>query len=354
MNIKTIANYQSKTSILIYLSSLFFAAFYINDFQEAQSALFALSMGWVGFSFGFYSWYANPLFLLAYCIQRKSPWLSSCLGVIALILSLSFLRHDFFTAGYEKFPITAYGFGYFLWVLAIFAFTFGRIINSISCARCPVFFKRLLMVLNLLSIFISTIFFMNYYFIDTLSHYQLLRDRDAFFRENCANAVEEIFEKRNDVSGVFFDPNFGANFNSIDNETYKSSNFGIEGLGFLNSGLLEFYETRNRSKNGKPFLRYRRGDLIGEEVDQLNSQYSVITKNTTSDLGKELGINGYKISIVDIVSKRTLAETSYFVLEMERRICAPTSTGSFSTSKFIIKTLNLTKREGRRGAGQDN
>ncbi|WP_027360827.1 hypothetical protein [Desulforegula conservatrix] len=158
---------------------------------------------------------------------------------------------------------------------------------------------------------------------------QFFQTSSEFFKQNCPKAVDTIYEKAYDVKSIFFD-----------NGVTHDSGIGSPD-GYINSGLLEFYEIRNNKDTGKPYLRYRFGDKKGREVDELESQYSVIQQDLAQHLREELAIHGATIFIIENKSKKVLATKTY-IQSHSRNDTNDRRCGSYS--RFLFDVLNLTKR----------
>ena len=83
-------------SILLFAVSLVCPTYCTNVECSSFGSGFAnLLIGWLGAIFGgglYLAWFANPFFFVAIFTNRKSPTVSLVMSIIALIVSLSFLR----------------------------------------------------------------------------------------------------------------------------------------------------------------------------------------------------------------------------------------------------------------------
>jgi len=126
-----INNVHVPISVLCYLACLTLPAYYIGAQFEPQMAYAALMIGWLGPLDGHFSWYANPLFLLALIFVNR-PQRSSTLGFIAFALAVSFLFHKNIIVSeaptYEV--IISYGWGYGLWVTSLAVFSIGQLLRA--------------------------------------------------------------------------------------------------------------------------------------------------------------------------------------------------------------------------------
>jgi hypothetical protein len=333
MNTKT-ERIQLIASIISYIACLFFSGFYIRTAQQPYggASLYLLAIGWLGILGGHFSWFANPLYFLAIFIRRKRNGLSFVLSFFSLLLALSFLFHSRIITdeGGGTGAITAYGFGYFLWVASILLLIFSNL-NGFITNKTKLSLSKIKLILTFqyaLLILSTTIFFFHYFFSDS-SHYKIVRDREQFFEQNCSKAVETIYKKASNVHGVFYGPG-----------TRNAPGCGM-GLGYINSGLLEFYETENQNNSNTPYLRFRRGEHRGEEVSEIKSEYSLKSQVLTQHLRDELAIYGATISVIENNTGNTIATKTFFKSharnDVNDKMC-----GSYST--FLSDVLSLTKR----------
>ncbi|WP_434728837.1 hypothetical protein [Pseudomonas soli] len=91
-------------------------------------ALQILLMGPWGIAFGLYQWFANPLLGLAILARRRFRRVALGAGLIALGLALSCLGIERLpdNRSYDFLPLTGFGPGYYLWILAILLFCLGQ------------------------------------------------------------------------------------------------------------------------------------------------------------------------------------------------------------------------------------
>jgi hypothetical protein len=333
-------------AVVLFAACLAFPGYYNGATREPQLAWALLVMGWLGPLAGNFSWLANPAFLAAVSWRRSKPNASLVSAVLALLLALAFLlyRRVLHDEGGSTTPITAYGYGYLLWVLSFAVFSFGQLRQVLSSAGRNRG-AHIVTVCGLIAgAAFSTVFLVHFY-VGSASQYGIQREREAFFEIHCREAVETIHEPAQQVHGIYMSPDAGFRFGEIKNGHYSSSGSGVLAVGFVNSNMIDFYETSDDSrKRQHPFRRFRAGDHAGESVESLESNYSVITKSLTSDLRPELAIYGATISIVDNRRNVPIAQTTYFVGRADRRICAQVSGSSFETMEFIRRTLNLSNK----------
>lgn len=112
-----------RVSLLLFVVCLFCDPFYSGGDHVASSSLGLLMVGWLGVGYGYYSWFANPAYIVA-LIARKRPYVSTTFSLLAAGLSLVFLSQDQIImneAGTSS-PIVELGAGYMLWVSAFFTF----------------------------------------------------------------------------------------------------------------------------------------------------------------------------------------------------------------------------------------
>lgn len=114
-------------TLLLFLSSLCFNAMYLSG-DGRLHALQALLYGPWGLVFGMYGWFANPLLGLAILVHRRWRWLSLALGLAAFYLALTSFGIDRMpdNRSYNFVNLTHFAPGFYLWLLAIFAFCLGQ------------------------------------------------------------------------------------------------------------------------------------------------------------------------------------------------------------------------------------
>ena len=172
----------------------------------------------------------------------------------------------------------------------------------------------------------------------------------ASFQQRCAGAGEKIYERPQNVEGVYFDFDYDRNFGNI-----KNGSYGSEGASafmaalILDKGYLLYYEEKpDPDLPSQPTGKYQRHLLttpgsIPEEA--LTSAYGVFAKPLVSDEEAEKsGIHGTEILIKNLKTGNTAASMTYFINSRALAICGPAGDGDFSVSAFIKKALNLTPR----------
>lgn len=332
-----IYNIHVPISILCYLACLTLPSYYIGERFEPQMAYTALMIGWLGPLDSHFSWYANPLFLVA-LLSTNKPEKSSVLGFIALGLAISFLLHKSIIVSeaptYKT--IMSYGWGYGLWVTSLAVFSIGQLLRTLKTE------ERQITIAAFSSCCILLGGYMTYYFTGENSLFSIRTEREHEFQNRCASSGEHIFKKTNDVQGVFFDPDWEWRISSNrNNPNFKSINgAGVLGLGQLNSGHLLFYETRDRN-NQSSYVKYLLGDHKGTPTQQLESEYSVITN--THEIPDRLNISGATVTIKDLRDNSIVAISTFFIENESGRFCGGSQEG-FSTSAFMREALGLTRK----------
>jgi hypothetical protein len=108
--------------------SLFFTAFTIegsdNSGLREISSIEALLSGWLGaltLDFASFSWFANPLIVLAIIFFDEQPRMALLLSIIAVFTALSFLLANEIVAneGGGTRTILTVDTGYYLWLLSL-------------------------------------------------------------------------------------------------------------------------------------------------------------------------------------------------------------------------------------------
>lgn len=284
----------------LFLLSLCFTPFFVSDVQRpyGDPAISLLAMGWLGVIGGHFSWFANPLYLIAVIYRNKNHQLAFFYTFLSLLFAMSFLLHKQILVdegGGSQF-ITSYGYGYFLWLLSIVIMLFSQLSNlhTLSIRACKI--VLISNVVYLATVIAMVVMFANHYYLSETSHHKLVTERNIFFKLNCPNAVERFYNKPREVNGIYFSDN----------------NYRLNAIGYFNSGYISFYETNNDKSNGKPYIRFSKGSPNGQEVDHINSEYSVVYNNITSDLRKELGIHGANILVIDNSNNHVIASNTFY------------------------------------------
>jgi hypothetical protein len=332
-----INNIHIPISLLCYLACLALPGYYIGERFEPQMAYAALMIGWLGPLDGHFSWYANPLFLLA-LLYANRPQRSSVLGFIALALAISFLFHKKIIVSeaptYKT--IMSYGWGYGLWVTSLAVFSIGQLLRALGAEG------RQITIASFSSCSLLLAGYTTYYFAGDNSLFSIRTERNQEFQKRCASSGERIFKRTNDVRGIFFDPDWQWEiFFNRDKPSFKYiGGAGVLGLGHLNSGHLLFYETRDR-KDPSSYVKYVLGDHKGIPIDRLESEYAVITNHY--EIPARLNISGATVTIKDLRDNSIVATSTFFVENESGKFCG-NPRGHFSTSIFMTEVLNLTRK----------
>lgn len=333
-------------SISFFLASLCCTAFY----EGGLRGIWLLLFGWLGFIDCHFSWYANPLYLYAIFFRFSKKLISLRIELIALLLSLSFLLYSkilyWGDESGRELDIVRYGWGYYLWILS-FATLFIGDLAAYKLEK-QVFHSILAKGLTLLAVCAAVFIFSYQCFIGENSPFQIQRERARVFKDKCKLAGEKIYRKPIQVTGIYFPQNYGGVvYDQINNGAYGFNMHGIIGAPMVIKGFLQFYETDNekrgdRSMGERPYLLFTKEDpLKGIEVDKLASQYTVIIRNMTSDIRKELDIDGAEVKIIENSSQEVLAKTTYFTSRDESKFCGCSQAGRFSTDDFVVRVLEL-------------
>ncbi len=295
-------------------------------------------MGWLGVLAGYFSWLANPIFFIAIISKKQKIVIS--LSFLAHVFSLSFLTKGQLVVSeaptFES--IVAYGLGYFLWVLAFVTLLLGEILNT---TRISAISKLASLIVTIL---VLSIFYGLYYSQGESSIYHVFLEREQKFSELCSIVKEEQYNPVTDINGVFIDNVPGSYFRNISGQ--KHGAYGGSLISYVRNGHYEFEERKpyNSKETTLPYIRiYSTNPNERIPVSELESNYSVTSINLASDLPRALGIRSYKILIKSLVSNEIYAETSFVSITNERKICAPTTTSSYSVPDFVFNTLNLEK-----------
>ncbi len=124
-------------AIACYLACLFLPALYVNEDFYQQSSLALLMTGWAGALELNFGWFANPAFAVAVLLARSRPRTSLLLAGVALLLALTVPLYGHVRAHEisSQSLITAYGWGYALWVTSMALLAGGSWPASSACAR---------------------------------------------------------------------------------------------------------------------------------------------------------------------------------------------------------------------------
>lgn len=121
--------YHVPLAIACYVACFFFPALYVNDNFQPQWPLGFLISGWGGVFDLNFGWYANPAFGLAVFLAARRPRRAAVLACIGLLLALTLPLYGYVRANEiaSRSPITAYGWGYALWVAAMAVLAAGQL-----------------------------------------------------------------------------------------------------------------------------------------------------------------------------------------------------------------------------------
>jgi hypothetical protein len=332
-----INNVHLPISVLCFLACLTLPGYYIGEQFEPQMAYAALMIGWLGPLDGHFSWYANPLFLLALIFVNR-PQRSSTLGFIAFALAVSFLFHKKIIVSeaptYKV--IMSYGWGYGLWVSSLAVFSIGQLLRAQDAKNSRI------TAVSLASFGLALAGYMAYYFVGNNSLFSIRVEREQEFQKRCASAGERILKKTNDAKGVFFDPDWESQIGyNRDKPNFKYiAGGGVLGLGLVNSGYLLFYETRD-SKAPSNYVKYVLGDHKGTNSIRLESEYAVLTNY--HQIPPRLNIYGATVTIKDLRDNSLVATSTFFLERENGKFCGNTR-GEFSARSFIPEVLGLTRQ----------
>lgn len=105
-------------SIVLFITSLALPAVFTQKGSEMYG-LAVFLLGWADLSGDGTSWLANPVLLFSWIfLLVKQPKIAAFLGLCSVGMALYYLTETEITvneAGH-KYPITSYGFGYYLWL----------------------------------------------------------------------------------------------------------------------------------------------------------------------------------------------------------------------------------------------
>jgi membrane-bound ClpP family serine protease len=96
-----------------FISALFFPAF-LAQTQDIDG-YWVLFLGWLGFLFFQFAWYAAPLMLLAVYTSAQSPRFAFLLAVLAIIIASEAFLFDEIPLREAQQKILGYGLGFYLW-----------------------------------------------------------------------------------------------------------------------------------------------------------------------------------------------------------------------------------------------
>jgi len=346
--IPTKSHHHIMGSIVLFVASLFFPAFYVHTPDSPWQSYLLLLTGWLGVMDAHFSWFANPFYLLAIIFSALKRKVSMYFEAIALLLALSFLLHRtvMVDEGGHSGDVVRYGLGYYLWVLAM-AVLFIEDLSACLSLRNESYRTRT-RIFGVIVVGLVSLLFCSSHILEEHKQSAIARNRTKVFQEKCRFAGETIYNMPGKVTGVYFrwmsDDGHYPMYDKIVNGVYGSYGGGTIQNDMVNRGFLRFSEidNKNRAESAKPYRRFIKGDLKGEEVNRLESEYTVqISPGLASDTPKELDIHGLEVKIIDNSSQEVLAKTTYFVIWKDRRFCGSAPAGKFSDQDFIVRVLNL-------------
>ncbi len=101
------------TAASSFISSLFFPAF-LAQVQDIDG-YWVLFLGWLGFLFFQFAWYAAPLMLLAVYTSTQSPRFAFLLAILAIVIASEAFLFDEIPLREAQQKILGYGLGFYLW-----------------------------------------------------------------------------------------------------------------------------------------------------------------------------------------------------------------------------------------------
>ncbi len=325
-------------SFLCFAVCLALPAYYLGDAFAPQGSASLLLTGWLGPFDGHFSWYANPLYVLALVFYRR-PRASGTLALLALVLAASFLLHARIAVSeaptYQS--IVAYGWGYALWLTAMATLAVGQYLRARGTDSRRITMATLACGGVVLAAYLA------YYTLGEHALFGTGQERNRVFAQYCAGAGERIYKKADDVKSIFFDPDWEQRVTArshLNTESSYASGAGVIGLAHLNQGQLAFYETRDRHDPAR-YLRFKLGDFQGQTVDRLESEYAVVTD--TPAIPPRLKLIGGTVTIKDLRDSSVLATATFFLDKETGQFCG-NSRGAFSTSAFVTEVLGMKKK----------
>lgn len=121
--------------IAFFILSLLFISFFTSG--EDIKGIWLFLIGWMGLIIFQFSWFANPLNLLALLLISHRPYLALALSILAFILASQALIFSEIPIGinHEKIFIKELGLGFYFWYLAQGLFLFGIAVETIIQAQ---------------------------------------------------------------------------------------------------------------------------------------------------------------------------------------------------------------------------
>lgn len=117
---------------ILFLLSLFLTSLFTSG--EDVQGYWVLALGWVGLVIFQFSWFANPLNLLALLLVNKHPTQALLLSTIAFILASQTLEFSEIPSGTSlgKIYIKELGLGFYVWYSAQGLFLLGMLVEVLS------------------------------------------------------------------------------------------------------------------------------------------------------------------------------------------------------------------------------
>ncbi|WP_346836600.1 hypothetical protein [Microbulbifer sp. SAOS-129_SWC] len=325
-------------SVALFLFCFLFIPFYTSETYKAQSSTNLLLLGWLGLLAGYFSWLANPAYLVAVIFKKRK--ITILFSVLALILSLSFLEKERLVVSeaptYEA--IVAYGPGYFLWTLSFFTLFLGEILATPKIKES----HRQASLIS--AIIFLTLIYGAYYCWGNRSIYHIFSEREKNFMALCSKVQERQYKPVRNIKGVYIDYIPGNYFRDISGHKYGAHGGTL--ISYIRGGYYDFEERTPYSEKETtlPFVRiYANAPNKRLPIKNLESNYSVTSIDLASGLPDALGIESYKIIIKSLETGEIYAESSFATIENELKICAPTDSSTYSVSGFVFNALNLQK-----------
>src|SRR5690606_9218118 len=120
-------------SLFLYLLGMIFPVFYAAPAHKPLMAYEFFAWGWVGLIELDFQWFAHSIFCIAIVTVHRPAW-SFLFSLGSLLLVISFLYDEkivvFGEDGFHQ--ISAYGWGYCLWILSITVFTVDQLLRTID------------------------------------------------------------------------------------------------------------------------------------------------------------------------------------------------------------------------------
>ncbi|WP_157722844.1 hypothetical protein [Stenotrophomonas pictorum] len=323
-------------AVASYLACFFFPAIYVGGNFEPQSSLGLLLMGWAAALELNFGWFANPAFLIAAFLAQKKPRASAILAVVALALALSFplYRHVRVHEISSQSPVSAYGWGYALWVMSMALLAAGQF------ARLRLGRESLVLLAALSAGGMVAMMYGIYGASGSGGLQAHAKERDRVFDASCVTAGMQVVRRAKDVRSVFLAPDWswtiaprGSRASKLKYRTYGA----IMRNGLLRSGKLDFVVT-TAPEGQQGYFQFTPDNMDGITVPQPQGRYAVLTR--ARDFPWPLGLQGETIEIKDRGDGSLLASASYVLDTQSGRYCGPPG-NTFSAQAFAAEVLGL-------------